>query len=101
MELKTEPSTSPEHALNRTQTHTSNYIGVSTKGKLGYTLIEDNFCWDLLMGMLVQRATTGGGGYKESAQELWNIWYTVKQTVMFQEILYSSIALSFLGSTGV
>lgn len=50
--------------------HTSNYIGVSTKGKLGYTLIEDNFCWGLLMGVLVQRAIMGGGSYKGPAQEL-------------------------------
>lgn len=68
--MKTEPSTRPEHVIPRTQMHTSNYISVSTKGKLGYALIKDNFCWGLLMEGLVQRAITGSGSYKGPAQEL-------------------------------
>lgn len=71
MELKSEPSTRPEHAIPRTQMRTSNYISVSTKGTLGYTLIKDNFCWGLLMGVLVQRAITCSGSYKGPAQELY------------------------------
>lgn len=60
---------------------------VSTKGKLGYTVIEGN--WGLLMGVLVQRAITGGGSYKGPAQELCEAAGVLWSRQLFQEIVCS------------